>query len=114
MCFICLLQGQRQSHRIVKQMSMYAKPKKCPKCGADSIAEILYGMVSPCDKDLNKKLNAGKIILGGCLVHTDKENPQWYCNNCNHKWGKFEDSNFDDCTNSTPAESPKNQDPPRY
>ena len=94
-------------------MSVYTnKPKKCPKCGNDSIAEILYGMVSPCDEGLNKKLDTGEIFLGGCCI--DNDSPQWHCNSCDHEWGKFEDSNFGDHTNFTPPGNSEDQDPPRY
>lgn len=92
---------------------MSAKPKKCPKCGAGNIAKLLYGMPSSCNDNLNKKLDASKIILGGCVMHTDKENPQWHCNSCNHEWGKSEVPDFGEGS-STPPENPKNQDPPRY
>ncbi len=91
---------------------MITKPKKCPNCEADSIAKILYGMVSPCDEGLNKKLDAGEIFLGGCCI--EKDSPQWHCNSCNHEWGKFKDSDFGDYTNFTLPKNSENQDPPRY
>jgi len=55
------------------------KPWKCPACGSERVAVILYGMpaFSP---HLEKDLNSGRIALGGCCV-TD-EDPKWQCVEC--------------------------------
>ena len=36
-------------------------------------------------RELEKEIDEGNIILGGCLV-TDHD-PKWECNSCHHKWG---------------------------
>lgn len=55
------------------------KPKKCPACGSSRIAEILYGMPAFSAK-LERDLNAGRIVLGGCCVTND--DPKWQCADC--------------------------------
>jgi hypothetical protein len=61
------------------------KPKKCPKCGYEKIAEILWG--NPAwSKKLEKDLAAGKVALGGCCV--EENNDQWQCGSCKHEWGR--------------------------
>jgi len=62
-------------------------PKKCPKCGSDSIAEILYGLPAY-DEQMERDLEAGKIVLGGCCIFDDS--PRWHCNKCEHEWGSIE------------------------
>jgi predicted RNA-binding Zn-ribbon protein involved in translation (DUF1610 family) len=55
------------------------KPHKCPECGSWRIAGILYGMPSM-DARLERDLEAGRIVLGGCVV-TDPD-PTWQCTDC--------------------------------
>lgn len=55
------------------------KPRKCPACDSSRIAEILYGYPAFSAK-LEKDLNAGRIILGGCCVSDD--DPAWQCVDC--------------------------------
>ena len=38
---------------------------KCPRCGSINTARILYGMPAM-DEELERKINAGKIYIGGC------------------------------------------------
>ena len=58
---------------------------KCPRCGKNSIAKILWGL--PADMEfLEKKLARKEIVLGGCCVSVD--DPKWQCNSCHHKWGE--------------------------
>jgi hypothetical protein len=56
------------------------KPTRCPVCGSEKIAEILYGLpaFSP---ELDKMIKDHKITLGGCCVTGD--NPLWECVDCN-------------------------------
>lgn len=56
------------------------KPEKCPSCGSDKIAGILYGFpeYSP---ELESDLQEGRVVLGGCCVSDD--DPEWGCTNCN-------------------------------
>lgn len=55
----------------------------CPKCGSKNTADITYGLVDY-DKDLEKDLDDGRIVLGGCIVSDD--DPEYYCNDCQNKW----------------------------
>lgn len=55
------------------------KPRKCPACGSSRMAEILYGLPALSVK-LEKDLNAGRIVLGGCCVTDD--DPEWQCADC--------------------------------
>ncbi len=55
------------------------KPRKCPKCGSACIASYLYGMPAV-DEKLERELDAGRIVLGGCCVSED--DPQWQCADC--------------------------------
>lgn len=57
---------------------------KCPKCGGKSIAKYLYGLPHFNDK-LEKELELGKIVLGGCMV-TDFD-PKYKCNDCKKDFG---------------------------
>ena len=52
---------------------------KCPRCGSKNTARILYGMPAY-SEEMERKLNDGKLYLGGCLV-TDHD-PARHCNEC--------------------------------
>lgn len=52
---------------------------KCPKCGNENIAKILYGLLA-FDEKLEKDLESGRIVLGGC--EEDVSNHHWHCNTC--------------------------------
>lgn len=56
-----------------------AKPRKCPKCGAKTIASILYGLPDY-SEELKADIDAGKIVLGGCCITYD--DPKWQCTTC--------------------------------
>jgi len=65
---------------------MHGKPPKCPKCGSDRIAKIVYGLPDP-GAGLEEEAEAGRIILAGCRL---PENPrQWHCHLCGHELGKW-------------------------
>lgn len=61
---------------------------RCPRCGSTDTVPILYGMPAM-DEGLEKKIESGKIRLGGCCV-TDADvngkhmiiDPQRHCNGC--------------------------------
>jgi len=53
----------------------------CPRCGSASVACILYGLVIP-GIDLQRDLDAGRIVLGGCVV--DSEDRE--CIKCDFRW----------------------------
>ena len=57
---------------------------KCPRCGSVNTARILYGMPAM-EKELEAKMNAGKICIGGCCITGFDE--KYYCNACKKKFG---------------------------
>lgn len=61
------------------------KPRKCPKCGSEKVADILWGMPAY-SRELQEDLDNGKIVLGGCCV-TDND-PEWQCVDCEAKMFK--------------------------
>jgi len=63
----------------MKMIRLKKKPDQCPQCGSWRIAEILYGM-PPMDARLERDLEAGRIVLGGCVI-TDHD-PTWQCVDC--------------------------------
>ena len=57
--------------------------KKCPKCGAISIASVIgYPYMS---EDLQDDLDSGRVVLGGCVIRPDFE-PDRHCNECFYEW----------------------------
>lgn len=61
---------------------------KCPHCGSTNTARVLHGMPVFSD-ELEKKLNSGKVVLGGCMVTAVKAggydviiNADRRCNDC--------------------------------
>lgn len=57
---------------------------KCPRCGSTHTARILYGTPA-FDEELEAKINAGKIHLGGCCV--TGFDAKYYCNDCKKGFG---------------------------
>jgi len=57
-----------------ENFSFKRKPRKCPACGSKKIASIIYGFPS---KDMQKDVESGKYVLGGCCVSGD--DPSWKC-----------------------------------
>jgi hypothetical protein len=55
------------------------KPAKCPKCGSAKVARILYGYPHM-SEDLERDMNEGKIVLGGCCE--ESIDPSWQCTAC--------------------------------
>ena len=51
----------------------------CPNCSSSNTCHILYGL-SDYTPELEKRLEAGKVSLGGCTIEED--NPNRHCNNC--------------------------------
>ncbi len=62
---------------------MSQKPKICPKCKSTDVAEIVYG----CDD--NVKVSKEEYVHSVCYLD-DVDSPQYYCNKCYHKFGKFD------------------------
>ncbi len=65
----------------------------CPSCASCKIARIRYGLPA-FNENLERDLEAGRIVLGGCLV--SENDPQWKCLDCEKKW--------DDATETDEAE----------
>ena len=63
-----------------ERIELETKPDKCPHCGSAPVAEILYGFPNFND-ELEQKLNANEIVLGGCCISGD--DPEWQCPQCN-------------------------------
>ena len=55
------------------------RPSECPKCGADTIAVIFYGLPHMTES-LERQIEAGNLVLGGCVVSED--DPKWLCKSC--------------------------------
>lgn len=55
------------------------KPRRCPVCGSSWIAKILYGYPG-CSPDLQRELDRGEVVLGGCIVFSFS--PEWQCMDC--------------------------------
>lgn len=58
------------------------KPIRCPECGARPVARIVYGLPD-FNEPLAADVDAGKIVLGGCIVTED--DPAWQCVSCGQK-----------------------------
>lgn len=68
-----------------RRTRQHLQRSRCPSCGASSrVAEILYGLPA-FDEELNRNLQAGRIVLGGCGVSDNM--PRWRCGKCEHEWG---------------------------
>jgi rubrerythrin len=59
------------------------KPIKCPICGFKPVGTILYGMPMM-DDELEKEIESGTTIIGGCCVLIQVGVPQtkWECKKC--------------------------------
>lgn len=58
---------------------------RCPKCGSQKIAPILYGMPVS-DEEMEERINNQELYLGGCCV-SDLD-PQFHCFECGKDFGK--------------------------
>lgn len=61
------------------RIELARKPAKCPKCKNKPVAVILYGFPA-FSGELEQKLDAGLIVLGGCKISGD--DPAWKCAKC--------------------------------
>lgn len=64
----------------------------CSFCGSKRCAKILYGRIAE-TKQLRENLEAGKVVLGGCLVYDGMH--QWRCLDCGKEWSTSLDNNQD-------------------
>ena len=55
------------------------KPRVCPVCKSKSVATILWGLPAYSEQ-LERDLELGKVVLGGCCVMVDC--PRWQCADC--------------------------------
>ena len=51
----------------------------CPNCASSNTCRIMYGMPAY-TPELEQKLEAGKVHLGGCIIELDS--PNRHCNDC--------------------------------
>jgi ribosomal protein L37AE/L43A len=61
----------------------------CPHCGAAEVVKIIYGK-PPLTRQLLEDLESGRVISGGCMIHSGA--PEWHCSSCNNEFGQL---NFD-------------------
>jgi len=54
------------------------KPSRCPRCGAETVVEIVWGLPTP---EVWTEALEGNIVLGGC--ERDDGDPSWKCTGCN-------------------------------
>ncbi len=61
--------------------------RKCPKCGEQSVAKILWGLPT-FSEEMRKQMEEGKLVLGGCCIITDESGhyDKYHCKSCNHEW----------------------------
>jgi len=64
---------------------MTGRPRKCPRCGSERIAGILYGLPA-LSEELRLALEAGSVVLGGCEVTGN--DPRWRCLGCSYEMGR--------------------------
>lgn len=57
----------------------HASKLHCPNCDSTNVARVLYGMPDLTDW-LEKRLESGSIVLGGCSVTGDDADR--FCNDC--------------------------------
>ncbi len=74
-----------------KPIEVKRKPIKCPICGFKPVGTILSGLPA-FDEKMEKDIECGKIIIGGCLV-TDNQ-PQWACKACGTEFIREVDYRF--------------------
>jgi len=60
---------------------------KCPKCGSDKVAKILYGMPA-FDDELEAKVDAGEVVLAGCCIPYGAPLRSHECRDCGFQFGE--------------------------
>ena len=55
---------------------------KCPECGSENAAKIVYGLPSKESMEKIEDEENPKVVLGGCCVGPEK----WSCNDCEFEW----------------------------
>lgn len=57
----------------------------CPYCGSRNIAHLIYGMPA-FTEELQRKLDEGKVTLGGCVFEYDRPILLYHCNDCGEEF----------------------------
>ncbi len=57
----------------------------CPRCGSRNIARIFRGMPS-FTVELQRELDEGKVVLGGCEVEGIYPLSRYQCNDCEEEF----------------------------
>ena len=57
----------------------------CPYCGSRNIARIFRGMPA-FTEELQRELDEGKVVLGGCGVEGIYPLPRYHCNDCEEEF----------------------------
>ena len=57
----------------------------CPYCGSQNIAHLIYGMPA-FTEELQRKLDEGKVALGGCVFEYDRPILLYHCNDCGEEF----------------------------
>ena len=62
---------------------------ECPKCKGTNIGTYFYGYYKPgfVDSVTLEKIEKGVLIPGGCFVSS--KSPEYRCNDCFFRWGKY-------------------------
>src|SRR5688572_11192666 len=60
---------------------------RCPHCGKNDAAEILYGLPGP---EAMEMAGRGEVVLGGCVVTDD--DPTHECRSCGSLWATSQDA----------------------
>lgn len=59
---------------------------KCPECGSENVAEVLYGMPAY-DEELQAKIDAGDVVLNGCEFAFGEPMHPYECLDCGIRFG---------------------------
>ncbi len=54
---------------------------RCPYCGSQNTARYVYGFPA-FDDDMQRKIDSGKVVLGGCEMDPGGHMPKRRCNDC--------------------------------
>jgi hypothetical protein len=71
--------GQIMTRATLEPSGAQDRPTRCPVCGHEPVAEVLYGMPA-FSEELQRDLETGRTVIGGCVVSGDE--PLWACKRC--------------------------------
>ena len=61
----------------------------CPRCKSDSIATIMYGLLSERERDnpdsFQEEMRKQRMVAGGCVVGPEK----YSCYKCGYRWPRY-------------------------